>query len=81
MISGTVAAIELGSFLSLVVISETIERIRNKFLKWKEAFDSKGSKVNLGKTKVIVSGGITKDGMSKSKVEPCWFCSLRVKAN
>ena len=28
----------------------------------------------------MVSVGITKDGMSKSKVDPCGFCSLRVKA-
>ena len=26
-------------------------------------------------------GGNTKDGMSKSKVDPCGVCSLRVKAN
>ena len=26
--------------------------LMNKFLKWKEAFESKGLKVNLGKTKV-----------------------------
>ena len=38
-------------------------------------------KVNLGKTKVMVSGSITKDGMSKSKVDRCGVCSLRVKAN
>ena len=30
---------------------------------------------------MIVSGGITKDGLSKSKVDPCWVCSLRIKAN
>ena len=31
----------------------------------------------------MVSGGITKDGMSKSKVGTCscGFCSLRAKAN
>ena len=63
------------------MISETIERCRNKFLKWKEAFDSKGLKVNLWKTKVVVSGGITEDGMSESKVDSCGVCSLRVKAN
>ena len=34
-------------------------------------------KVNLGKTKVMVSGGITKDGMSKSKVDPCRVCKMR----
>ena len=38
-------------------------------------------KVNLEKTKEMSSSGITKDGMSKSKVDPCGACSLRVKAN
>ena len=44
------------------------------------AFESKGLKVNLGKIKVMVCGGITKDGMSKSEDDPCGVCSLRVKA-
>ena len=35
----------------------------------------------MRKTKVMVSGGITEDGMSKSKVDQCWVCSMRVKAN
>ena len=38
-------------------------------------------KVRLGITKVMVNGGITKDGMSKIKVDPCGVCSLRVKTN
>ena len=29
----------------------------------------------------MVSNDITQDGMSKSKVDPCGVCSLRVKAN
>ena len=29
----------------------------------------------------MVSGGITKDDMSKSKFDPCRVCSLIVKAN
>ena len=40
-----------------------------------------GLKANLGKTKVMVSGGITKDGLSKSKFDPCGFYCLSVKAN
>ena len=55
--------------------------LRNKFLKWKEPFESKGVRVNLGKTKVMVSSGITYGGMSKSKVDPCGVCSLRIKAD
>ena len=38
-------------------------------------------KVSIGNTKVMVSGGITRDGMSKGKVDPCGVSSLRVKAN
>ena len=41
-------------------MSETIEGLRNKFMKWNEAFESKSLKVNLEKTKVMVSGCITK---------------------
>ena len=52
-----------------------------KFIKWKEAIESKGWKVNLMKTKVMVSGSITKDGMTKSKVDPYGVSSMRVKAN
>ena len=65
----------------LVLMSETIEGLREKFPKWKEAFESKGLKVDLGKTNVTVSSAITKNGLSKSKVDPCEVCSLRVKAN
>ena len=36
---------------------------------------------NLGKTKVMVCGGITKDDLSKSMDYLCAVCSLRVKAN
>ena len=51
------------------------------FTRWKEAFESKGLEVYLGMTKVMVCSGITHDGMSKCKVDPCGVCSLRVKAN
>ena len=56
-----------------MMMSETIEGLRNKFLKWKKAFESKDLKVNLGKTKVMVCGGITKDGMYKRNGDPCGF--------
>ena len=38
-------------------------------------------KVNLGVTKVMVCGSITKDGMSKCKVDPCEVCSLSIMVN
>ena len=49
-------------------MSISIENLKNKFLKWKEAFESEGLKVNLKKTKVIVSG--SKGELLKNKVDP-----------
>ena len=37
----------------LVLMSESIESLKEKFLKWKEAFESNGVKVNLRKTEVM----------------------------
>ena len=39
----------------MVLTSEIMEGLREKFWKWKEAFKSKGLKVNLEKTKVCGS--------------------------
>ena len=53
--------------------------MKEKFIKWKEAFESKGLKVNLKKTRVMVSG--SKGEVLKSKVDPCVKCRKRVMAN
>ena len=37
--------------------------------------------LTLGKPRMMVSGSITKDGLSKGKVDSCEVCSLGVKAN
>ena len=63
----------------LVLMSETMEGLREKFWKWKETFKSKGLKENLGKTKVVVSGA--EGELSVSKVDPCGICGKRVMAN
>ena len=65
----------------LVQMSEIIQRLREKSLKWKEAFESKVLKINLWKIKVIVSCSITKDGLSERKIDPCGACSLEVRDN
>ena len=49
----------------LVLTSETMEGLREKFWKWKETFQNKGLKVNLGKTKVVVSGAEGEVSVSK----------------
>ena len=63
----------------LVLVSETIELLNDMFLKWKEAFKSKGLKVYFGKPKVMVIMGFTMDGLSKSNVVSCGICSLSIK--
>ena len=63
----------------LVLTSEIMEGLREKFWKWKEAFESKELKVNLGKTKVVVSGA--EGEVSLSKVDPCGICWKQVMAN
>ena len=52
-------------------MSNTIEKHRSKSMQWNEAFESKGLKVKIEKTKVIVIDGITKDGLPKSKAGSC----------
>ena len=56
----------------LVLMSESMGSLKEKFLKWKEAFESKGLKVNLKKIKVMVSS--SKGEVLKSKVDPCAKC-------
>ena len=65
----------------VVLMSEAIEVLRNICRKWKEVFKSNRLEVNLVKTKVMTSGVITKDGLSKSKISSCGVCGLSVRAN
>ena len=60
-------------------MSETIEGLRDTFRKWKEAFESMSLTFNFWKTNVMVSGGITKYGLYRSKVDPCGGLSLESK--
>ena len=63
----------------LVLMADSMEELEMKFDRWKVAIEEKGMKVNMGKTKVMVSGA----GGEKevSKVDPCGVCGKRVKAN
>ena len=63
----------------LVLMSDTIDGLRDNFLKWTVAFESKCLKVNILKTKVMVSGSITKDGMCKYKVDPMGVSCLEYR--
>ena len=64
----------------LFMISETIMGLMSILIK-REVLENKGLKVKLGKIKVMVSGSIIKDGLSKSKVDICEVCCFRVESN
>ena len=57
-------------------MSESTANLRENFLKRKEVFESKRLKVNLKKTKVIVS--FWKEKIIKSKIDPCAKCGQMV---
>ena len=64
----------------LVLMAETMKELEAQFILWKAAFEGKGLKVNLGKTKVMESrggGGI----VVLAKIDPCGVCGKRAKVN
>ena len=63
----------------LVLICETKEEARQRFLTWRNALESKGLKVNISKTKVM---RCAQDGVLKeAAVDPCSVCRKRVGVN
>ena len=63
----------------LVLMSESLEDLRERFQRWKRALEGKGLKVNVGKTKTMVSG--TEGEITSSKIDPCGICGKRVGSN
>ena len=63
----------------LVLTSKTMNGLREKFWKWKKACKSKGLKVNLGKTKVVVIGA--EGEVSVNKKDPWGIRGKLVMAN
>ena len=63
----------------LVLICETKEEARQRFVAWRNELESKGLKVNISKTKVI---RCARDGVPKeAAVDPCSVCGKRVGLN
>ena len=50
--------------------------MRESVDEWREAFESKGMRVNLGKTKLMVSG--MEEEAFDSRIDPCGVCGTRV---
>ena len=58
--------------VDLVLVGETMKDLRDKFWRWKEAFEGKVMRVNLNKTKMMVSG--LEEKVTTSKIDPCDMC-------
>ena len=63
----------------LVLMRETMKEFRENSDKWRETFESKGMRVNLGKTKLMVSG--MEEETLDSKIDPCGLCGTKVMSN
>ena len=63
----------------LVLMSESLEDLRERFQRWSTALEGKGLKVNIVKTKMMVSG--TEGEIPPSKKDPCGGCGKKVGSN
>ena len=64
----------------LIIIADSLEECVRRLLKWKEAMEKKGLRVNAGKTKVMICGtGL--DCLQSSAEYPCGVCCTGVGNN
>ena len=63
----------------LVLISENLEDLRERFQRWRDALESKKLRINIRKTKMMVSGA--EGEVVRSRVDPCGICGKRVVSN
>ena len=62
-----------------VLMSENLEDLRERFQRWRGALKSKGMKVKIRKTKMMVSGA--EGEIVRSKADSCEICGKRVMSN
>ena len=60
----------------LVLMSKTMDDLKERFWNWKAALESKGLKVNTRKTKVMATG--SEGEIFRSKIDPCGVHRRRV---
>ena len=57
-------------------MAKTMEELEAQFIRWKAVFEGKGLKINLGKTKVMESGGVS-GVVVLAEIDPCSVCGKR----
>ena len=63
----------------LVLTAHSMQELQKKFESWRVALESRGLRINVGKTKIMVSDGLKK--AYKSTIDPCSICGKRVGRN
>ena len=64
----------------LILMAESMEELEVQFNCWKAAFEGKGLRVNMGKSKILECG--TGKSLSvEAKIDPCGVCGRRAKTN
>ena len=76
---GLLNEIEILYADDLVLMSESMDDLRERFQKWRSALEGKGLKLNVGKTKMMVSG--TEGEIALSNINPSGICGKRVGSN
>ena len=64
----------------LVIIAETKDELRMKLIKWKTNLETKGLRVNMKKTKIMISG-VDLQTLKDSGKYPCSVCRKAVGGN
>ena len=60
-------------------MNKAMKDLKEKFLNWMEALENKGSKVNIKKTKMMVSG--SEGELFNSKIDSPRVCGRKMMAN
>ena len=63
----------------LVLLNETMESLKERFLKWRSALENKVLKVNLEKMKVMVCE--SEGEVIRNRLDPCEICGKKVTVN
>ena len=64
----------------LVIVDETMEKVMDRLKVWKDSLEAKGLRVNLSKTKVMISGPELQT-LKDSGQYPCAVCRNGVRCN
>ena len=66
--------------IDLMISVKSMEELLRKLKTWKSVMEKKGLRVNMGKTKIMVSG-MNLDLLKKAGKDPCGVCQTGVGSN